>query len=132
MDISELDVSCPENEVYQFCATACPVTCENVDNPPALCVGWCKSQCTCANNLIRDTNTGECVLKENCTETCDPNEMFLPCNGPKRCENKCYGDKKCRYKNDCENNCVCKNNFYRDRITMNCVLKSQCPMYMGK
>lgn len=132
LDVDSPDVSCPLNEVYQPSCSACLETCANVDNPPKICFGWCFSPCACATGLIRDENTGECVAKDDCTETCDTNEMFLPCNGPKRCENKCNGARKCRYKDDCENNCICKDNFFRDRITMNCVPKSQCPVYMGK
>lgn len=132
LDIKSPEISCPKNEVFDFCGTGCPITCENVNNPPKLCVAFCTTECFCAANLIRDTITGECVAKENCTQTCGLNEMYLPCNGPRRCEKKCNGDKKCRYKDDCANNCICKDNFFRDRTTMNCVPRSQCPMFKGK
>uniref|UniRef100_A0A224XGR5 Putative Protease inhibitor n=1 Tax=Megacormus gertschi TaxID=1843536 RepID=A0A224XGR5_9SCOR len=53
-------------EVYHRCGTACPLTCDNYNNPPNGCIKLCVSGCFCTGNLIRDTSSGRCVTPNRC------------------------------------------------------------------
>lgn len=59
-------VTCSDSEVYRECGTACPLTCENKDNPPRTCTAQCVEGCFCKSSFVRNTVTGKCVLPKNC------------------------------------------------------------------
>lgn len=52
-------------EYYTDCGTACPITCENKDNPPLFCTANCVVGCFCEDGYVRNSD-GECVLPTNC------------------------------------------------------------------
>ncbi|XP_055938654.1 actinia tenebrosa protease inhibitors-like [Argiope bruennichi] len=56
---------CGENERYNGCGTACPLTCENYDNPPKFCNLMCKIGCECENGFVRRAD-GKCVRPDQC------------------------------------------------------------------
>jgi len=56
---------CGENEQYNGCGTACPLTCENYQNPPKICNMMCKIGCECKEGYVRSEDR-RCVLPENC------------------------------------------------------------------
>ncbi|GFW45573.1 tissue factor pathway inhibitor [Trichonephila clavipes] len=59
---------CGENERYNGCGTACPLTCDNYDNPPKFCNLMCKIGCECEDGYVR-SNDGRCVRLEQCPQT---------------------------------------------------------------
>ncbi|GFY60855.1 carboxypeptidase inhibitor SmCI [Trichonephila inaurata madagascariensis] len=58
---------CGENERYNRCGTACPLTCDNYDNPPKFCNFMCKIGCECEDGYVR-SNDGRCVRPEHCPQ----------------------------------------------------------------
>lgn len=56
---------CPANSHYSTCGTACPLTCENFQNPPKVCVLMCKIGCECDEGYVL-AKDGSCVLPEHC------------------------------------------------------------------
>ncbi|XP_023214658.1 von Willebrand factor-like, partial [Centruroides sculpturatus] len=54
-----------ENEQLLECGTACPITCENYDNPPKFCTLQCIYGCFCKKGYYRASD-GSCVSKEDC------------------------------------------------------------------
>nr|ADY39579.1 hypothetical protein [Hottentotta judaicus] len=54
-----------ENEEYQECGTARPITCANYHNPPTGCTEQCVSDCFCKNGYYRASNRA-CVLLKDC------------------------------------------------------------------
>lgn len=58
---------CRQNEKYQNCGTACPLTCDNYKNPPTVCTQQCVEDCFCEEGFVRDRNM-RCVKPENCGE----------------------------------------------------------------
>lgn len=55
---------CPgENEEYEECGTACPLTCENHANPPP-CTLQCVPGCQCEKGYVRKSES--CVKPEEC------------------------------------------------------------------
>ncbi|CAL1298894.1 unnamed protein product [Larinioides sclopetarius] len=69
---------CGENERYSGCGTACPLTCDNFDNPPKICPAMCRIGCECKKGYIRSPD-GRCVTPEDC-----PNRSSIE----KNCEDK--------------------------------------------
>lgn len=53
------------HESFTDCGTACPLKCENVNNPPLFCTSNCVVGCFCDEGYVRNSN-GDCVLKEEC------------------------------------------------------------------
>ncbi|XP_031849986.1 chymotrypsin inhibitor-like [Nomia melanderi] len=55
--------TCPPNEVWTDCGTACPPTCAQPDPRP--CTLQCVQGCQCRNGLLRN-KWGKCVPKSAC------------------------------------------------------------------
>lgn len=65
---SSANLTCEKtNEEFEICGTSCPLSCENLKNPPIFCTEECAIGCACKEGFIRDTKTGNCVPPENCT-----------------------------------------------------------------
>lgn len=58
--------SCPYGERFETCGTACPVTCQNRNDPPTPCTTDCVEGCFCIKGFIRDTQSGQCIPEEDC------------------------------------------------------------------
>ncbi|XP_055944337.1 carboxypeptidase inhibitor SmCI-like [Argiope bruennichi] len=63
-------VQCEENAHYEDCGTACPLTCENYNNPPEFCPAICLSGCQCDEGFVQ-TESGRCVKPEDCPVKCN-------------------------------------------------------------
>ncbi|KAG4065149.1 hypothetical protein HA402_007546 [Bradysia odoriphaga] len=57
---------CPQNQVYNSCGTACPLTCENYKNPPRFCTKQCVIGCECNKGYVKKSD-GSCCLPTECT-----------------------------------------------------------------
>ncbi|XP_068099367.1 chymotrypsin inhibitor-like [Hyperolius riggenbachi] len=56
---------CGPNMEYKQCASNCPLTCANKDDPP-MCTMQCKSsKCQCLPKYVENAQ-GSCVLPEDC------------------------------------------------------------------
>ncbi|GBM17501.1 Carboxypeptidase inhibitor SmCI [Araneus ventricosus] len=71
---------CGENERYNGCGTACPLTCENYDNPPKFCVLMCMIGCECEEGFVKRAD-GKCVRPDQC-----PNRQALHAKTRNACE----------------------------------------------
>ncbi|CAG2104213.1 unnamed protein product [Medioppia subpectinata] len=61
---------CDSNGFYTKCDTACPITCQNYDNPPKFCTFNCVKRCACNQGYIKESiGSIRCVLPENCPGT---------------------------------------------------------------
>lgn len=62
--LSSLALPCPENSHFDECTTACPLTCENLDEPQEPCPFPCSEGCQCEEGFaLRD---GLCVARSDC------------------------------------------------------------------
>ncbi|XP_037041474.1 von Willebrand factor-like isoform X6 [Bradysia coprophila] len=57
---------CALNQVYTTCGTACPLTCENYNNPPQFCTMQCVVGCECNKGYVKKSD-GSCCLPSECT-----------------------------------------------------------------
>jgi hypothetical protein len=120
---------CKADEVYSVCGTACPLTCDNMDNPPP-CIKKCVAGCFCKPDLVLDANK-KCILASSCPWKCKkPNEVYSTCGTscPVTCENKenppmCEGS--------CSRGCVCATGYIRNDKG-DCVKPETCPMKCTK
>ncbi|XP_031761704.1 zonadhesin-like [Xenopus tropicalis] len=59
--------SCPANQVWKEYGTACPLNCQNFENPPEMCMMVCKTGCFCKGPYVFQNGTsGPCVLPRHC------------------------------------------------------------------
>ncbi|KAF8763280.1 Kunitz-type protease inhibitor 2 like protein [Argiope bruennichi] len=56
---------CDENEHFESCGTACPLTCDNHEDPPEFCVLMCVRGCHCDEGFVR-SRQGRCVRPQEC------------------------------------------------------------------
>nr|WIM01346.1 zonadhesin-like protein 12 [Limnephilus flavicornis] len=61
-----------ENEVFNICGTACPLTCENKDTSFP-CTEQCVAGCFCMEGYVRD-ESGHCILPEQCCNNTQHND----------------------------------------------------------
>ncbi|GBM98796.1 Zonadhesin [Araneus ventricosus] len=115
---------CQENEEFQQCGPACPITCTNFTNPRP-CPLPCISGCFCRPGFVRGPD-GKCISPTFCPDDCSrPNEEFRKCGPP--CIRTCGRiDPRQRCDTICVKGCFCKEGFVRD-IDGNCILPSECP-----
>ncbi|XP_076174620.1 uncharacterized protein LOC143150319 [Ptiloglossa arizonensis] len=55
--------TCPENEIWNECGSACPSSCENPE--PRICIQVCSSGCFCKDGFLRNSE-GQCVDRNQC------------------------------------------------------------------
>ena len=56
--------SCPDGMVFRSCGTACPTTCDNL-NEDISCTRQCVQGCFCASGTV--LNGDKCVQKSDCS-----------------------------------------------------------------
>ncbi|XP_037041481.1 zonadhesin-like isoform X4 [Bradysia coprophila] len=115
------------NEEYTTCGTACPLTCDNYNNPPTFCTKQCIIGCVCKPGYVRN-KSGNCVLPCDCKPEvlrCTKKfEVYNSCGSacPPTCDN---------YKNppactkQCVPGCYCQEGYVRNDAG-NCVLPCDC------
>lgn len=54
------------NEEFKTCGSACPATCENMGDRNLICNRQCVHGCFCKDGFVRDSNTNQCVLPQEC------------------------------------------------------------------
>ncbi|XP_019696294.1 chymotrypsin inhibitor-like [Harpegnathos saltator] len=57
--------SCPENQEWTTCGSACPERCDTDPNHPKPCILKCVIGCQCKENFVLNSN-GKCVSKNEC------------------------------------------------------------------
>ncbi|XP_077196889.1 IgGFc-binding protein-like [Paroedura picta] len=81
--------TCPANNYYDFCGTACPATCDNL-RAPTECTKPCVAGCFCREGYVLDS--GVCVPLARCG--CTVNGRYYPLGGEvipmNTCDKKCY------------------------------------------
>nr|XP_022910517.1 zonadhesin-like [Onthophagus taurus] len=118
-------IICGDGQYFDNCASPCPVTCGNINNPP-YCPAICTKGCTCINRrYVYDSSTGRCVPPEYCpvqTDRCRHNQTYYQTNfnGP-TCDGVVIGYN--------QPGCYCGNRFVLNRLTGRCVLPRDCPKY---
>ena len=76
--------TCQAGRVFNQCGTACPLTCDNRDNPP-FCTRQCVAGCFCPEGTLED-NSGNCVQESQCPGInyyCSVSVHYLSCS-PKK------------------------------------------------
>ncbi|XP_041425696.1 venom peptide SjAPI-2-like [Xenopus laevis] len=59
--------SCPPNQLWDGCGTACPLNCQNFRNPPLGCIEICVPGCFCKKPYVfLSGKSGLCVLPRHC------------------------------------------------------------------
>jgi len=117
---------CGENEEYTNCGTACPLTCDNLDNPPKACTKQCVIGCHCQKGYVRNAQ-GKCVLPEQCPSkaVCGKNQEYQECGTacPLTCDNLDNPPKVCTLQ--CVIGCACQKGYVKNSEG-ECVLPEQC------
>ncbi|KAG8183312.1 hypothetical protein JTE90_002804 [Oedothorax gibbosus] len=116
--------TCGDREEYTDCGTACPLTCDNMDDPP-FCTLQCVPGCFCEPGLVRNSE-GKCVEPYECpADVCGANEVFKECGTacPKTCDNR---NVEIACIDKCVEGCFCKDGFVRNDEGA-CVKPHQCP-----
>ncbi|XP_063292405.1 venom peptide SjAPI-2-like [Pelobates fuscus] len=54
------------NVIKKSCGTACPITCANIHNPPAVCPLICVAGCFCKDGYYANS-VRRCVRKSECS-----------------------------------------------------------------
>lgn len=113
-----------ENEVYDGCGTACPLSCDVpfVDT----CTEQCVEGCFCEDGYVRDYND-DCILIEECpppAPTCElENENFTFCGTA--CEPTCHDPFIDFCTEQCVAGCFCEDGYVRD-ADGSCILLEYC------
>jgi len=96
------------NMKWNECGSACPTTCDNVDQGPIICTMQCVAQCQCPSDKVY--HEGACITKEECPQY-----------------NNTTND-KCFYNYQvCQNNEDCKNvKSSKVGISFECVKDNGC------
>ncbi|CRL03442.1 CLUMA_CG016437, isoform A [Clunio marinus] len=119
--------TCGENESYNSCGTACPVTCETLGEP-VFCIALCVAGCFCNDGYVRGPN-GNCIPDDECPK-CGPNEHYESCGsgcGDLTCDN--YGEQLiCPAV--CLSQCFCDKGYVRNNEGV-CVPLEECPNVCG-
>ncbi|XP_055930162.1 zonadhesin-like [Argiope bruennichi] len=119
-------VVCKENEQFQECGSACPLTCDNIGTSNVPCPQQCVKGCFCKPGYVRD-RTGRCILPNFCPVVCGVNEEFKECGSacPANCTNHLQPQRLCPA--ICVKGCFCKSGFVRDS-SGKCILPTMCPV----
>ncbi|KAF8763272.1 Kunitz-type serine protease inhibitor like protein [Argiope bruennichi] len=82
---------CPKHSHYEECGTACPLSCDNYQDPPEACVLKCNPGCHCDKGYVRVKGDVEkCVKPINCPKLDEKNCDDKPDTGPCRANIRSY------------------------------------------
>ncbi|KAJ6635855.1 Zonadhesin [Pseudolycoriella hygida] len=120
---------CPLNEKYTQCGTACPLTCDNYNDPPQFCTMQCFVGCECEEGYVRNSADGSCCTREECpvTQQCPLNEKYNACGTacPLTCNNYKNPPEFCT--TQCVDGCECIDKYVRNEANGTCCLPEECP-----
>ncbi|GIY77807.1 kunitz-type U19-barytoxin-Tl1a [Caerostris extrusa] len=118
---------CPENQHFDSCGSACPLTCDNYENLIIPCVAMCVPGCLCDEGFVRKED-GTCVIPENCPNRCPENQHFTRCGTdcPLTCENYLDPPQICNLM--CVSGCECDPGYLKRRDGA-CVLPVDCLLW---
>ncbi|XP_069500053.1 zonadhesin-like, partial [Ambystoma mexicanum] len=124
---SECKKPCLDNAQYKTCGTACPLTCENYDNPQA-CTDDCVHGCFCNEGYVLENATSKrCIPHSQCKKPCQANAQYTNCGTacPITCDNYSNPPKLCTLQ--CVTGCACKDGYVLENATsQNCISPSEC------
>ncbi|XP_045463874.1 chymotrypsin inhibitor Ani s 6-like [Harmonia axyridis] len=115
LEYTTSEPSCPPNEIYNACGSACPSTCQKPK--PSVCIALCVPGCYCKPTFIRDEKSGKCTSK--CYPICGPNESFDSCGSA--CTPTCQKPTSTFCTFQCVPGCYCQQNLIRDERSGRCV-----------
>ncbi|GIY83579.1 papilin [Caerostris darwini] len=118
---------CPENQHFDSCGSACPLTCDNYENLIIPCVPMCVPGCLCDEGFVKKED-GTCVAPENCPNRCPENQHFTRCGTdcPLTCENYLDPPQICNLM--CVSGCECDPGYLKRRDGA-CVLPVDCLLW---
>ncbi|KAL1243849.1 Serine protease [Trichinella spiralis] len=127
---NKVNSSCPENEVFQECGSACPETCDTVSSGfERPCTGNCIAGCFCKNGYVRGYD-GKCIPPEDCgkpnNDKCGSNEVFMKCGSacPATCDS-IRSENIIPCTKECVSGCFCKSGYVR-ASTGECLAPEAC------
>ncbi|GFQ88838.1 zonadhesin [Trichonephila clavata] len=124
---SESIEKCGVDEEFYQCTPNCKNTCENIQNPTALC--QCGPPgCFCKRGLVKRAD-GKCVPPNQCPAKCGKDEQYYQCTPS--CKNTCENFHNPRVRCRCgPPGCFCREGLVR-RADGKCVSPNQCPARCG-
>lgn len=124
LQIPSTSQTCPANEEFLACGSACVPTCAN-PQPSPVCTKNCVVGCFCKQGHLRNSN-GVCVPANQCEQTlhrCGENEEYRQCKG---CDGTCdHPNPMCP--RICIPGCACKRGYLRAAQNGKCIPKEECP-----
>ncbi|KRZ87210.1 Cysteine-rich venom protein 6 [Trichinella sp. T8] len=132
---NRVNSSCPENEVFHECGSACPETCDTVSSGfERPCTGNCIAGCFCKNGYVRGYD-GKCIPPEDCgkpnNDKCGSNEVFMKCGSacPATCDS-IRSENIIPCTKECVSGCFCKSGYVR-ASTGECLAPEACGAHLG-
>ncbi|XP_044255179.1 serine protease inhibitor swm-1-like [Tribolium madens] len=127
--IADQEKTCPENEEFKTCGTACPPTCQN--KSPQICTDNCVIGCFCKKGYIREGPGGRCV-PESCenVHVCEKNEIFSTC--ATACPRTCGESEPKICPLYCRTGCICKDYYIRETKDGKCIPEVACKKECGE
>ncbi|CAG2104855.1 unnamed protein product [Medioppia subpectinata] len=126
---------CGPNGYYSKCDTACPLTCNNYNNPPTSCVRMCYERCACNEGYVKVDESGrgkQCfsLTTKKPEPECGPNGHYTKCDTacPLTCNNYNNPPTSCTYQ--CVHRCACNKGYVKVDAGgrgKQCVLPKDCP-----
>ncbi|XP_063922340.1 cysteine-rich venom protein 6-like [Zophobas morio] len=113
---------CGPNEIYDFCGTYCPPTCQIPQ--PGDCPEVCVSGCFCQEGYIRENLQGKCIPVEDCQGACRKNEEYDSCGT--KCPPTCLAPTPGCDKN-CSQGCFCTEGYILQDKSQECIKIEECP-----
>lgn len=58
---------CPPNSIWNKCGSPCETNCDNLNDPPMMCIQMCEAKCVCEKGYVKASqNTDWCVPEKEC------------------------------------------------------------------
>ncbi|KAJ1132125.1 hypothetical protein NDU88_010454 [Pleurodeles waltl] len=133
MPQSDCKNTCKGNSNYTDCGTACPLTCDNYDNPPLVCSKQCVPGCSCNKGFVLESAASKCCIPlSECKKACPENAQYTDCGTacPLTCDN--YDNPPLVCSKECVQGCFCKEGFvFENAVSKRCIPQSECKKACG-